>query len=101
MKKIIMLTAVASALTLGACSKSPTDKLAGRVENAADARADVMEQNADTLRNQAAMLDNKADAARDRGESRADAIKAADMNVSAMSQEQRDAIVANQAAAVR
>jgi Zn-dependent M32 family carboxypeptidase len=34
-------------------------------------------------------------------EDRADAIKAADVNASAMSQEQRDAIVANQAAAVR
>ena len=101
MKKIIILGLVASALTLGACNKSPSDKLAGRVENAADNRADMMEQNADQLRNQAAMLDNRADAARDRGESRADAIKAADMNVAAMSQEQRDAIVANQAAAVR
>ena len=42
-----------------------------------------------------------AGSARDTGESRSDAIEAADMNVAGMSQEQRDAIVANQAAAVR
>ena len=101
MKKIVLFGLMAFALTLGGCGESPSDKLAGRVENAADNRADKMEQNADQLRNQAAMLDNRAGAARDRGESRADAIKAADMNVSAMSQEQRDAIVANNAPAVR
>lgn len=90
-----------AALALTACNKSPSDKLADRVENAADNRADAMEANADTLRNQAAMLDNRAEKARDTGESRSDAIQAADMNVAGMSQEQRDAIVANQAAAVR
>jgi len=47
------------------------------------------------------MLDNRAENTRDYAEDRADAIKAADVNASAMSQEQRDAIVANQAAAVR
>jgi hypothetical protein len=96
-----VLLAAASILPLAACNKSPSDKLAGRVENAANNRADAMEANADALRNQAAMLDNRAEKARDTGESRADAIKAADMNVAAMSQERRDAIVANQAAAVR
>ena len=90
-----------AALALTACNKSPSDKLADRVENAADNRADAMEANADTLRNQAAVLDNRAEKARDTGESRSDAIQAADMNVAGMSQEQRDAIVANQAAAVR
>lgn len=92
---------VASALSLAACNNSPSDKLAGRVKNAADARADAMENNADALRDQAKMLDNRADAVRDTANSRADAIKAADMNVAGMSQEHRDAIVANQAAAVR
>lgn len=101
MKTVIAAIAFAAVLPLAACNKSPSDKLADRVENAADTRADAMEANADALRNQAAMLDNRADKARDTGESRADAIKAADMNVSAMSQERRDAIVANQAAAVR
>jgi|GEM_PF-1253999 len=101
MKAIVTVSILAAMLPLAACNKSPSDKLADRVENAADNRADAMEANADALRNQAAMLDNRADKARDTGESRADAIKAADMNVSAMSQERRDAIVANQAAAVR
>ena len=101
MKTVIAAFVVAAILPLAACNKSPSDKLADRVENAADTRADAMQADADVLRNQAAMLDNRADKARDTAESRSDAIQAADMNVAGMSQEQRDAIVANQAAAVR
>ena len=101
MKSNLNLMALAVMLPLAACNKSPSDKLADRVENAADARADAMEANADVLRSQAARLDNRAETVRDTGESRSDAIEAADMNVAAMSQDQRDAIVANQAAAVR
>ena len=101
MKSVITLVALAAVLPLAACNKSPSDKLADRVENAADNRADAMEANADVLRNQAARLDDRADKARDTGESRSDAIEAADMNVAGMSQERRDAIVANEAAAVR
>ena len=101
MKTMFTCIVTAAILPLAACNKSPSDKLADRVENAADNRADAMEAHADTLRDQAAMLDNRADKARNTGDSRADAIQAADMNVAAMSQEQRDAIVANEAAAVR
>lgn len=101
LKSIFTLVALATILPLAACNSSPSDKLADRVENAADNRADAMEANADMLRNQAARLDNRAEKARDTAESRADAIEAADMNVAGMSQERRDAIVANQAAAVR
>ena len=101
MKSVMTLVALAAVLPLAACNKSPSDKLADRVENAADNRADAMEANADVLRNQAARLDDRADKARDTGESRSDAIQAADMNVAGMSQERRDAIVANEAAAVR
>jgi hypothetical protein len=100
-KSVITLVALAAVLPLAACNKSPSDKLADRVENAADNRADAMEANADMLRNRAARLDDRADKARDTGDSRSDAIEAADMNVAGMSQERRDAIVANQAAAVR
>lgn len=101
MKSVITLVALAAILPLAACNKSPSDKLADRVENAADNRADAMEANAAVLRNQAARLDDRADKARDTGASRSDAIEAADMNVAGMSQERRDAIVANEAAAVR
>jgi len=100
-KSVITLVALAAVLPLAACNKSPSDKLADRVENAAGNRADAMEANADVLRNQAARLDDRADKVRDTGESRSDAIEAADMNVAGMSQERRDAIVANEAAAVR
>ncbi|MBB4152626.1 hypothetical protein GGQ80_000502 [Sphingomonas jinjuensis] len=93
--------ALGAGLLLAGCGKDPSEKLASRVEDAADNRADAMEANAAALRNEAEMLDKRADRTRDVADSRADAIQAADMNVAAMSQEQRDAIVANQAAAVR
>ena len=50
MKSVITLVALAAVLPLAACNKSPSDKLADRVENAADNRADAMEANADVLR---------------------------------------------------
>lgn len=99
--KFTITLALSGALALSACNKSPSDKLAGRVEAAADSQADAMEANAAALRDQAAALDDRADKTRDVGKSRADAIEAANRNVAGMSQEQRDAIVANQAAAVR
>ncbi len=92
--KTFILAAAICVLPLAACSKSPSDKLADRVENAADARADSME-------NQAAMLNNQADQVRENGKQRSDAIDAADRNVSTMSREHRDAIVAGNAAAVQ
>lgn len=101
MNKTVMTVALASLLMIGACNKSPSDKLAAKVETAADNRADIMENRADALEARAAALDNRADLVRDNGESRADAIKAADQNVDTMTQAQRDAIVANQAGAVR
>lgn len=101
MKRRLAILAIVAVAPLAACNNSPSDKLADRVESAADNRADAMEANADALREQAATLDNRADRTRDIGEARSDAIEAADMNVAGMSQERRDAIVANQAAAVR
>jgi len=101
MARALVIGTALAALALAGCNKSPSDKLADRVENAADARADNMEAHADNLQAQADMLDNRAEQVRDTAESRADAIKAADMNVQGMDQEHRDAIVANQAAAVR
>lgn len=101
MSKSLMLPLVLAGCALAGCNQSSSERLGDRVENAADLRADGMEANAAALRNQAEALDDRADRTRDIGDSRADAIRAADRNVAAMSQEQRDAIVANQAAAVR
>lgn len=92
---------VACTLLLAGCNDNPSDKLADRVENAGDKRADAIENNADILRSQAAALDDRAEAVRDTAESRADAIEAADMKIGKMTKEQRDAIVANKAPAVR
>ncbi len=93
MKKRMILAAMLIA-PLAACGGNGDDKLAERVEDAADNRADAMEA-------QAEALEEKAEQVRDTGESRSDAIDAADVNAQAMSQERRDAIVANEAAAVR
>lgn len=101
MKAIVLFAAAASLLPLASCNNSPSDKLADRVERAADNRADALEANAADLRNEAQGLDDRAKQVRRTGDARADAIKAADQNVSVMSQQQRDAIVANQSAAVR
>ncbi len=94
MKNGLILAVALCALPLAACNKSPSDKLADRVENAADMRADALENQADALK-------ERAEDVRDTGKQRADAIDAADRNVANMTQEHRDAIVANNAAAVR
>ncbi|KTW01617.1 hypothetical protein NS355_00220 [Sphingomonas yabuuchiae] len=101
MKIRIGLLMAASLVSLSACNSKGTDKLAENVEKAADNRADSMEDQADALRNQAKMLDKRAENTRDYAEDRADAIKAADVNAAAMSPEQREAVIDNQAAAVR
>ena len=97
----IAIVLAAAIVTLAGCNNSPSDKLADRVEGAADNRADALENRSDMLEAQADALDQRADQVRDTGDSRADAIGAADQNVAGMSQQRRDAIVANQAAAVR
>jgi Tfp pilus assembly protein PilP len=81
-------------LPLAACGGNGDDKLAERVEDAADNRATAMEAQADAL-------DARAEQVRDTGERRADAIDAADYNAQAMSEARKDAIIANEAAAVR
>lgn len=95
MKTTHAFGAALGVLVLAGCNQSPAENLADRVENAADMRADAME-------NQADALDNRAAQVRETGEERADAITAADRNVAAtMTEERRDAVVANEAAAVR
>ncbi len=88
-----MIFAAMLLASLAACGGNG-DKLAGRVEDAADNRADAIEAQADALK-------KRAEQVRDTGRSRSDAIGAADVNAQAMSQERRDAIAANEATAVR
>ncbi|MDQ2893759.1 MAG: hypothetical protein M3R64_11825 [Pseudomonadota bacterium] len=95
MKPIFALAGLAMlAAPLAACGGNGDDKLAGRVEDAADNRADQMDA-------MAANLEDRADRTRKVGEQRADAIDAADLNAHAMSNEQKAEIIANDAAAVR
>lgn len=79
--------------SLAACGGNGDDKLAGRVEDAADNRADAIEAQRDALK-------KRAEQVRDTGRSRSDAIGAADVNAQSMSQERRDAIAANEATIV-
>ncbi|KQU48301.1 hypothetical protein ASG67_13420 [Sphingomonas sp. Leaf339] len=94
--KPILATALLAimAAPLAACGGNGDDKLAERVEDRADNRADQLEAMADNL-------EDRADRTREVGEQRADAIDAADLNAQAMSNEQKADIVANEAAAVR
>lgn len=94
MKVELMVVAGVCGLTVSACNRSPSDKLADRVEDAADARADAIENRAET--NLA-----KAEDIRETGEQRADAIDAANRDDANMTQGHRNAIVANEAPAVR
>ncbi len=96
MNKLLIVVSTTAALCIAGCSQSPSEKLADRVENSAEVRADAME-------NQADMLEERAEQVRETGGQRADAIDAADRDskIANMTQEQRDAIVANEAAAVR
>lgn len=70
-------------------SKSPPQRLADRIEQTA------------ALRDQATMRDARAMKARDTGVALADKTEAAGVNVSAMSQQRRCALLANRSAAVR
>lgn len=101
MKPTLLILATASLAVLSACGGNGDDRLAERVEDAADNRADALEARADTLENRADMLEARAEDIRDLGERRSDAIDAADLNTAAMTNAQKDAIVANEAAAVR
>ena len=94
MKKYLVAISLSTLAMLSACGGNGDDKLASRVENAADDRADAMEARADAL-------DEQAEQVRETGENRADAIDAADVNADAMSDQKKDAIVANQAPAVK
>lgn len=50
MNKVTIFSVALCTLPLSACSKSPSENLADRVENAADAQADAMENQADMLK---------------------------------------------------
>jgi hypothetical protein len=94
MNKVMIFSVALCALSLSACSKSPSENLADRVENAADAQADAMENQANMLKAQAAEV-------RENGEQRSDAIEAANQNVAAMPAEQANAVIAGDAPAVK
>lgn len=102
MNRFVFLAVSAAALPLAACGgQSASENLAEQVEASADNRATALENQAGALRSEAEALENRAENTRDVASQRGDAIIAADRNVQAKSEEQRQAIIANEAAAVR
>ncbi len=96
--KTRLLTVALAAITLpalAACggSSSSAERLADNVEAAAENRADAMRAEAESLM-------NRADRTEAVGEQRADAIEAADQNVAALTPEERQAVIRNEAPAV-
>ena len=85
-KTMIALSLGAMALSLAACGGKGDDKLGSQVEATADNRADALEATADNLQDQ-------AKAVRKSGDQQADAIDDADVNVEAMTDEQKAALV--------
>ncbi len=94
MKFSICTLIVLGMVPLAACGKSGDKRLADRVENYADAQADMLENRADALNAQAKQV-------RRTGESRSNAIDAANLNTAAMSNAQKAAIVNGAAPAVK
>jgi BioD-like phosphotransacetylase family protein len=93
MRKLILGAAL---LLASACSGSGKDRIADRVEENADDRAAAMDQASETMTNalQANATQQQASIVRSAGEDRADAIRDSDLDASARTKEQRNAIVA-------
>jgi hypothetical protein len=100
MNRVFLILAM-SALPLTACGKTPSEDLADRVENAAEAEAAAIEAHAAAMANQAEHLDSQAEQIRETGRQRSDAIEAAGQNVADMPEAQANAIVAGEQPAVR
>ena len=73
MKKIIVLGAAVAALSVSACSKSPTEQAADNIQANAEATADNLEDLSDNAASPAAAdaLQNEADATRASGDNMA------------------------------
>ncbi|UVO50535.1 hypothetical protein M0208_08390 [Sphingomonas sp. SUN019] len=95
MKPIIALSALALlSAPLAACGGQGDDKLASRVEESAENRADQMEATADNLEDQAEQV-------RENGEDRAEAIDDSDVNADALTETQKADVVNNGATVVK
>lgn len=77
MKTVLKLAAVACLVSLGACSRSPTENNAANVQEAFENVADNMDAMADNAVNGAVsdQLSNGADAVREAGDNAADAVR--------------------------
>ncbi|MBA2918418.1 hypothetical protein GON01_05460 [Sphingomonas sp. MAH-20] len=83
-------------LLLAACGGSGKDRIAQRVEDDAENRAAAMEQASETMTNalRANATQQQANIVRSAGEDRAEAIRESDLDAGALTQQQKNAIVA-------
>lgn len=86
MKKMLVLSAVASLAVLSACNSSPREQAAENVEANAESTAENFESMADNATTEAgeSALENQADAARALGDNKAEDLRTndADTNLS-------------------
>ncbi|WP_380872212.1 hypothetical protein ACFB49_31560 [Sphingomonas sp. DBB INV C78] len=86
MNRMIKFTAIAAFAALAACGGKGDDSLAENVEQAYDNQADQLDAIAENTTNEAQsdVLEDQADALREEGDNKADAIDAADVNAAAV-----------------
>ncbi|MFD1611083.1 hypothetical protein ACFSCW_04630 [Sphingomonas tabacisoli] len=83
-------------LALAACSGGGKDKIADKVEDNANNRAEAMDEAADTMTNalQANAVEQQANIVRSAGHDRAEAIRESDLPADKLTENQKNAIVA-------
>ncbi|HEX8402043.1 MAG TPA: hypothetical protein VF628_10095 [Allosphingosinicella sp.] len=97
MKRIITAALCASTLALAACGGDGDDKLGQQAQDAAENKADVLDQAADNSSGaQEDALEAQADVTREAGDAKEEAIDDADVNAHSMSNEQKNAMVNGQ-----
>jgi predicted small lipoprotein YifL len=97
MKKFLAPALAAAFVTLTACGGQGDDSLGDNAAEAADARADNLEDAADNLSGAAEEnLQDQAEAARDQGERAEERIDDSDVDASELSAGQRNAVVNGQ-----
>ena len=85
MKRIFVPALCAAVLTLSACGGQGDDSLGDNVSDAADARADNLEEMADNATGaEAERLEQRADAVEEQGEAMEERIDEADVNAEGM-----------------
>lgn len=89
------LSMAAGLCALAACGSNGRDRIADKVQHAADARADAMEEASERMTNALARNNAQAQAklTREAGQDRASAIRDSQLNTSRLSEVQKNALI--------